>query len=57
LGAQLFGQKGAALRADVFAAALYSGMTVSELGMTDLIYAPPFATVWDAVQIACNAAK
>jgi hypothetical protein len=32
-------------------------MTTEELGMTDLIYAPPFAGVWDAVQIACNASK
>ena len=57
LGAQTCGRKGAALRADVFAVAIHCGMTASELGMTDLIYAPPFAGVWDAIQIACNAAK
>lgn len=57
LGAQTCGQKGAVLRADVFAVAIHSRMTTEELGMTDLIYAPPFAGVWDAIQIACNAAK
>ncbi|MEY8351820.1 CoA-disulfide reductase [Lachnospiraceae bacterium 54-53] len=57
LGAQTCGQKGAVLRVDIFAVAIHCGMTTEELGMTDLIYAPPFAGVWDAVQIACNAAK
>lgn len=57
LGAQACGRKGAVMRIDVFAVAIHNGMTTEELGMTDLIYAPPFAGVWDAVQIACNAAK
>ncbi len=57
LGAQTCGQKGAVLRADVFAVAIHGKMTTAELGMTDLIYAPPFSGVWDAIQIACNAAK
>ncbi len=57
LGAQTCGQKGAVLRADVFAVAIHCRMTTAELGMTDLIYAPPFSGVWDAIQIACNAAK
>ena len=57
LGAQTCGQKGAVLRADVFAVAIHCKMTTAELGMTDLIYAPPFSGVWDAIQIACNAAK
>ena len=57
LGAQLAGEKGAALRTDVFAVAIHAGMTTNQLGMSDLIYAPPFAGVWDAIHIACNAAK
>jgi NADPH-dependent 2,4-dienoyl-CoA reductase/sulfur reductase-like enzyme len=57
LGVQTCGKKGAVLRADVFAVAIHARMTTSELGMTDLVYAPPFAGVWDAIQIACNAAK
>ena len=57
LGAQTCGFKGAVMRTDIFAVAIQAGMTTEELGMTDLIYAPPFAGVWDAVHIACNAAK
>ncbi len=57
LGANIAGAKGAVLRGDIFATAIHSGMTTAELGMVDLAYAPPFATVWDAVHIAANAAK
>lgn len=57
LGAQACGEKGAVMRIDIFAVAIHAGMTTKELGMTDLIYAPPFAGVWDAVHIASNAAK
>ncbi|MFD2445389.1 CoA-disulfide reductase [Bacillus sp. CGMCC 1.16607] len=57
LGAQAIGQKGAVLRIDIFAVAIHNNMTADELGMTDLVYAPPFAGVWDAVHIACNAVK
>lgn len=57
LGAQMAGQKGVALRIDVFAAAIYNEMTAPELGMLDLCYAPPFAGVWDAINIAANAVK
>ncbi|MDF2612294.1 MAG: CoA-disulfide reductase [Clostridia bacterium] len=57
LGAQTVGIKGAVLRVDVFAVAIHNEMTTDELGMTDLVYAPPFAGVWDAIHIACNAAK
>ncbi|MBP5160082.1 MAG: CoA-disulfide reductase [Lachnospiraceae bacterium] len=57
LGAQACGRKGAVMRIDIFAVAIHNGMTTEELGMTDLVYAPPFAGVWDAVHIACNAAK
>lgn len=57
LGAQLCGKEGAALRTDIFAVAIQAGMTTRQLGMADLIYSPPYAGVWDAVHIACNAAK
>lgn len=57
LGAQTAGVKGAVMRVDVFAVAIHNQMTTDELGMTDLVYAPPFSGVWDAVHIACNAAK
>ena len=57
LGANIAGAKNAVLRGDIFATAIHAGMTTAELGMVDLAYAPPFATVWDAVHIAANAAK
>ena len=57
LGAQACGKKGAVMRIDVFAVAIHAGMSTDELGMVDLVYAPPFAGVWDAVHIASNLAK
>ena len=57
LGACVAGEKGAVMRADIFAVAIHAGMTTDELGMVDLAYAPPFSGVWDAVHIAANAAK
>lgn len=57
LGAQIMGAKEAACRIDTFACAVDQQMTTEELGFLDLGYAPPFASVWDAIQIAANAAK
>lgn len=57
LGAQVMGAQDAAWRIDVFACAIDQGMTTQELGFLDLGYAPPFASVWDAVAIAANASK
>lgn len=57
LGGQIMGKRGAVLRADVIAAAIYSELTVDELGMLDLCYAPPFARTWDALNVVGNAAK
>lgn len=57
LGAQTLGIKGAVLRIDIFAAAIHNNMTTEDLGYLDLCYAPPFASVWDAVQVAANAVK
>ncbi|MCL1855250.1 MAG: CoA-disulfide reductase [Clostridia bacterium] len=57
LGANIAGVKGAVLRGNTFATAIHDGMTTAQLGTVDLAYAPPFATVWDPVHIAANAAK
>ena len=57
LGAQIMGSHEAAWRIDVFACAVDQEMTTEELGFLDLGYAPPFASVWDAVHIASNASK
>jgi NADPH-dependent 2,4-dienoyl-CoA reductase/sulfur reductase-like enzyme len=56
LGAQGAG-KDVVLRINVFASAIFNKMSASYLGMLDLCYSPPFATVWDAVHITANAAK
>ena len=57
LGAQVAGKKGAVLRVDALATAIYSEMTVEEIGMMDFCYAPPFARTWDVMNVAGNVAK
>lgn len=57
LGAQMVGKKGAALRIDALAVAIYSGLTTSQLGMMDFCYAPPFARTWDVMNVAGNVAR
>jgi NADPH-dependent 2,4-dienoyl-CoA reductase/sulfur reductase-like enzyme len=57
LGGEILGKDGAALRIDVIAMAVKTGMTTKELGMMDFCYSPPFSNVWDALNIAGNAAK
>lgn len=57
LGGQLIGKKGAVLRVDALAMAIYSKVTVDELGMMDFCYAPPFARTWDILNVAGNVAK
>jgi len=55
LGAQIVGGRGAAKRIDVCALALWAEMSVADLAMSDLAYAPPFSSVWDPVQVAARA--
>jgi len=57
LGAQIIGGPGAGKRIDVFATALWNGMTAADLEWTDLAYAPPFSGTWDLVAIAARAAR
>ena len=52
LGAQIVGKDGAAKRIDVFATAIWNGMTAQDMVNLDLSYAPPFSPVWDPVLIA-----
>lgn len=56
LGAQLVGHWRAqvAKRADVFAAALFHGMSVDALSDLDLSYTPPLGSPWDPVQMAAE---
>jgi len=53
LGAQLLGHKNSEVskRADIFATALFHGMSVEEVSDLDLSYTPPLSSPWDPVQI------
>ena len=55
LGAQIVGAEDAALRIDVAGTALAAGLTVDDVVMLDLAYAPPFGSVWSPVQVAARA--
>lgn len=57
LGAQIVGGLGAGKRIDVFATAIWNGMTAQDLEWTDLSYAPPFSGTWDLVAIAAREAS
>lgn len=52
LGAQIVGEKGVDKRIDVFASAIYSGLTFEDLESFDLAYAPPFSSAKDPVILA-----
>ncbi|HEX2361894.1 MAG TPA: flavoprotein oxidoreductase, partial [Jiangellaceae bacterium] len=56
LGAQIVGLEGSGKRIDALAVALWTELTVAELAMVDLSYAPPFSPVWDPVLIAARKA-
>ncbi|WP_127849801.1 FAD-dependent oxidoreductase [Lacticaseibacillus hulanensis] len=57
LGAQLIGAYGSevAKRNDIYAVAIYNGMSVAEMSDLDLSYSPPLGAPWDAVQAATQA--
>ena len=57
LGGQIAGYKDAVQRANVISTAITAKMTTEQLGMLDLCYAPPFATTWDALNVAGNVSK
>ena len=56
LGAQILGsfQSEVSKRIDVFATALFHGMTVEALNDLDLSYTPPVSSPWDAIQVAAQ---
>ncbi len=56
LGAQMIGGEGVGKRIDVFATAITSEMTVDDIYMLDLSYAPAVSTVWDPVNKICGKA-
>ena len=56
LGVQIVGERNAGLRIDAAATAITAEMTVDDMVMLDLAYAPPFASVWSPVLVAARAA-
>jgi NADPH-dependent 2,4-dienoyl-CoA reductase/sulfur reductase-like enzyme len=54
LGVQIVGNRNAGLRIDVAATAITAGMTVDDVVMLDLAYAPPFASVWSPLLVAAR---
>ena len=57
LGAQLFGEKNAALRLNPFVVAIDQKMTIDRFSLLDFGYAPPFASTWDVMHIATSTIK
>lgn len=57
LGAQIVGhwKSEVSKRIDVFASALFHGMTVDGLNDLDLSYTPPLSSPWDPVQMSAQA--
>ncbi|MFO7929687.1 MAG: FAD-dependent oxidoreductase [Candidatus Humimicrobiaceae bacterium] len=56
LGAQMLGKQGIAKRIDIFATAITSELTIDQVYMLDLSYAPKISTVWDPVNKICGKA-
>jgi NADPH-dependent 2,4-dienoyl-CoA reductase/sulfur reductase-like enzyme len=56
LGGQIVGVEGAAKRIDVLATCVWAGLTVAEIELLDLGYAPPYSGVYDPVLVAARAA-
>jgi NADPH-dependent 2,4-dienoyl-CoA reductase/sulfur reductase-like enzyme len=56
LGGQIVGVEGAAKRIDVLATCVWAGLTVGEIELLDLGYAPPYSGVYDPVLTAARAA-
>jgi len=56
LGVQIVGERNAGLRIDAAATAITAEMTVDDVVMLDLAYAPPFASVWSPLLVAARSA-
>jgi len=50
----VYGEQGAALRADVLGVAIQQKMIVDDIARLDLLYTPPFAPLWDPVLVMAN---
>lgn len=57
LGANVAGGDGVALRANTLGVALQHRLTVEDIARFDLMYAPPFAPLWDPILVMANQVK
>ncbi len=57
LGGQLVGKSGVNKRIDIIATAITARMTVTDVGLLDLSYAPPYSPTHDPIQICANVAQ
>ncbi len=57
LGAQLIGSEGVAHRINTLVIAIDKGLTLEDITLSDLAYAPPFSATWDALQVASKASQ
>ncbi len=55
LGANVYGEEGAVLRANTLAVAIQQRIPIHEMRNWDLAYNPPFTPLWDPVLVAANA--
>jgi NADH oxidase (H2O2-forming) len=52
LGGQAVGEQGAAWRINIIALAIREGITINELGKTELAYSPPVSEMYDVLSMA-----
>lgn len=57
LGGQLAGKAGINKRIDIIATAITAGMTLEQVSMLDLSYAPPYSPTYDPIQICANVGR
>lgn len=57
IGATVWGEDGAVLRANVCATLIQHKITIDDVQQLDLIYSPPFSPLWDPVIVAANAIR
>lgn len=56
-GAQMLGKSDTVLRATGYTTAIHAGLTTDDIGFIDYAYSPPFASTWEALNVAANTAK
>ncbi len=54
LGANIFGEDGAVLRANTVGVTIQHRLTIDELAQLDLIYTPPYSPLWDPILVGAN---